>query len=130
MDSSGNIFNVTDIFQSTYTLPDIVTESMANAKPIWEVLGLSESQYLRQYPAENEWTSKVLAEKRMEEQTRSVIDLAGNQVPVSNDCDASGNLLDIPYTIDVDESGPGEDGDSLQDPSNCLLHEGRATQEC
>ena len=61
---SSSPFEVHDMFNNTYSLPEIIVQSMDNAVPIWQVLGITKEQYDEQY-GETEWTKKILQEQNV-----------------------------------------------------------------
>jgi len=65
-------------FESTYELPDFFRTTMDGARPIWDILGLTEEEYWIKYPADNEWTLKVREEATKKHITPLVIDCGGN----------------------------------------------------
>ena len=65
-------------FQSTYDLPDLFRTTMDGARPIWDILGLTEEEYWIKYPADNEWTLKVREEATKKHIAPNIIDCGGN----------------------------------------------------
>jgi hypothetical protein len=64
---SNSPFEVRDEFNNTYSLPEIIVQSMDNAVPIWQVLKITKEQYDQQY-GETAWTKKILQEQKEKEQ--------------------------------------------------------------
>jgi hypothetical protein len=64
---SNSPFEVHDMFNNTYSLPEIIVQSMDNAVPIWQVLKITKEQYDQQY-GETAWTKKILQQQKEKEQ--------------------------------------------------------------
>jgi hypothetical protein len=101
MTSNASVFEVRDMFNSNFKLPEIIQQGLEEAVPIWELLGITKEQYDAKY-GETEWTQKMMKENQekhdafwkdhYEKQLANsgLVDISDTIQPLS---DASGNAV-------------------------------------